>query len=281
MREVALQISTCAYFGPLPVEESLEAVQRASQLQKESMASEALTFRASGGLLNMAGRFEEAGAAFDRALQLFGELGDPVRGTIARQIDGEALRLQGRFEEAERLFREMIATLDAVGETGFNSTVSGLLASTLCDLGRYDEADALCVTQPELAAEDDFASQALWRMARARVLAHRGEFGEALLIADEAIAINDGTDYLVWQGDGREVRESCSRRRPAATTRAKPMRRRSPVTSGRGTSSPQLESVPGSMASEGPSRLAARTELHIEYTAGNHASSEHALTPTW
>jgi tetratricopeptide (TPR) repeat protein len=154
----------------------------------------------------MAGRFEEASAALDRALQLFGELGDPVRGTIARQIDGEAFRLQGRYDEAERLFREMIETLDAVGEKGFNSTVSGLLALTLCDLERYDEAGAYASRCRDMAAEDDLASQAAWRMALTRVLAHRGEFDDALRLADEAIAINDRTDYPVWQGDGLEVR---------------------------------------------------------------------------
>jgi class 3 adenylate cyclase/tetratricopeptide (TPR) repeat protein len=206
VREIQLQLSTCVYFGPLPVEEALEVVQRAGQLQKESLASDALTFRATGGLLNMAGRFEEASAALDRALQLFGELGDPVRGTIARQIDGEAFRLQGRYDEAERVFRKMIETLDVVGETGFNSTVSGLLALTLCDLERYDEAGTYASRSREMAAEDDIASQAAWRMARARVQAHVGEFDDALRLADEAIAINDRTDYPVWQGDGREVR---------------------------------------------------------------------------
>ena len=43
-------------------------------------------------------------------------------------------------------------------------------------------------------------------MAKARVLAHRGEFDGALTLADEAVAINGRTDYLVWQGDSYEVR---------------------------------------------------------------------------
>ena len=104
------------------------------------------------------------------------------------------------------MFREMIETLDVVGETGFNSTVSGLLALTLCDLERYDEAGTYASRSREMASEDDIASQAAWRMARARVQAHVGEFDDALRLADEAIAINDRTDYPVWQGDGREVR---------------------------------------------------------------------------
>lgn len=57
-----------------------------------------------------------------------------------------------------------------------------------------------------MAAEDDFASQASWRMAQARVLADRGQVEEALRLADEAVAINEATDYLSWQGDGLEVK---------------------------------------------------------------------------
>jgi predicted negative regulator of RcsB-dependent stress response len=43
-------------------------------------------------------------------------------------------------------------------------------------------------------------------MAQARVLSHRGEHDEALRLADEAIAINETTDYLTWQAESDEVR---------------------------------------------------------------------------
>ena len=35
---------------------------------------------------------------------------------------------------------------------------------------------------------------------------HRGEHDEALRLADEALAINESTDYLTWQGESDEVR---------------------------------------------------------------------------
>ena len=95
---------------------------------------------------------------------------------------------------------------DALGETGFNSTMTALLASALCDLGRFDEAETNARRSRELSADDDFASQAAWRAAQARVLSHRGEHGEALRLADEALAINESTDYLTWQGESDEVR---------------------------------------------------------------------------
>jgi tetratricopeptide (TPR) repeat protein len=129
-----------------------------------------------------------------------------MRHVSAIQMIAETERLAGRLEEAERLFRESHEAFDEIGETGFNSTVTGLLALTLCDLARFDEAEESADTSRTLTAEDDFASQAVWRMAKARVLADRGEFEEALTLADEAVEIVDRTDYLVWQGDGYEVR---------------------------------------------------------------------------
>ena len=76
----------------------------------------------------------------------------------------------------------------------------------LCDLERFDEAEANVNRSRELSAEDDFASQAAWRMAQARVLSHRGEHEEAVALADEAVAINQTTDYLTWQAESDEVR---------------------------------------------------------------------------
>ena len=81
-----------------------------------------------------------------------------------------------------------------------------LIAQTLCDMGRYEEADTFAEKGRTLTAEDDFASQGLWRMARARVLVASGAFEDALRLADEAVEIFEGTDYLVFQGDGHEVR---------------------------------------------------------------------------
>jgi class 3 adenylate cyclase/tetratricopeptide (TPR) repeat protein len=205
-RDLARQIGTSVYFGATPVDEALVAVERAGDIDKDRLSAEAFTFRVTGGLLAMAGRFEEANAAFDRCHRLIHELGDPLRAKIGTQIDGEALRLEGRSEDAERLFRSTIEALDSMGETGFNSTICALLAHTLCDQGRFDEAEPFVGRSREMAAEDDFASQASWRMARARVLADRGQVEEALRLADEAVAINEATDYLSWQGDGLELK---------------------------------------------------------------------------
>ena len=109
-------------------------------------------------------------------------------------------------DRAEQQFRRGVEQWDALGETGFNSTITALLASVLCDLERFDEAEANVDRSRDLSSDDDFASQAAWRMAQARVLSHRGEHDEALRLADEALAINERTDYLAWQAESDEVR---------------------------------------------------------------------------
>jgi tetratricopeptide (TPR) repeat protein len=205
-QEIAGEINTAAYFGALPLDEAFVAMERAADIVGDSLSGEARNLRTMAGLLGMAGRFDEAQGSADRSAQRFAELGTPMRHISGIQMVAETERLAGRLEEAERLFRQAHEAFDESGETGFNSTVTGLLACTLCDLGRFDEAEEFSEKSRTLAAEDDFASQAAWRMARARVCADRGEFEEALSLSDEAVAINAQTDYIVWQGDGHEVR---------------------------------------------------------------------------
>jgi len=137
-----------------------------------------------------------------------GEIGLPGALTNTYQGRGEAERFLGHLDRAEQQFRAGVEQWDALGETGFNSTMTALLASVLCDLGRFDEAETNARRSRELSADDDFASQAAWRMAQARVLSHRGEQDQALALADEAVAINETTDYLTWQAEGDEVRGS-------------------------------------------------------------------------
>jgi len=203
--EVANQLGVCAYFGAVPVDEAFALIELARRLQGDSPSAEAGNLRVTGGLLGMAGRFEEAREAVARSNGLYEELG--TMAVIAtNQSTAETLRLEGRLEDAVTLLREMTEAYDSIGEAGFNSTITALLANTLCDQGRYGEAERWVARSRELTAEDDFASQASWRMAQARVLADRREFDGAIRLADESVTILEATDYIGWQGDGLEVR---------------------------------------------------------------------------
>jgi class 3 adenylate cyclase/tetratricopeptide (TPR) repeat protein len=204
--EISGQLGISAYFGSIPVDEGFALIEQARRLEGGSPSAEAGVLRMTAGLLGMAGRFDEAHEVVARADAILAELGTPMAVIASNQATAETLRLEGRLEDAERLLREMSAAYDSIGEAGFNSTIIAVLANTLCDLQRYDEAEGLAARSRELSADDDFASQSSWRMAQARVLADRGAFDDALRLADEAVEISEGTDYLTWQGDGHEAR---------------------------------------------------------------------------
>jgi tetratricopeptide (TPR) repeat protein len=74
------------------------------------------------------------------------------------------------------------------------STVAAELARVVYSKGRYEDAERLSETAEDLAAEDDIASQGLWRSARSKVLARRGEHERALALGEEAVKLLEQTD---------------------------------------------------------------------------------------
>ena len=205
-RRIALNRVVCGYFGPAPVDEALRIHEQALAIVQDSIVAQALLGEVHAALLAMQGKEEEFRVELERADRLMDEIGLPEALAETYQGRGEAERFLGHPDRAEQQFRQSVEQWDALGETGFNSTMTALLASVLCDLGRFDEAEANVNRSRELSADDDFASQAAWRMAQARVLSHRGEHDEALKLADEALATNEATDYLAWQAESDEVR---------------------------------------------------------------------------
>jgi tetratricopeptide (TPR) repeat protein len=205
-RMIALIRSVSGYFGPAPVEEALRIYEQALAMVPDSIIAQVFLGEIHAALLAMQGREEEFRVEQDRVDRLMDEIELPEALTNTYQGRGDAERFLGHPDRAEQQFRAGVEQWDALGETGFNSTMTALLASVLCDLGRFEEAEANAAKSRELTAEDDFASQAAWRMAQARVLSHRGEHDEALALADEAVAINATTDYLTWQAESDEVR---------------------------------------------------------------------------
>jgi tetratricopeptide (TPR) repeat protein len=71
----------------------------------------------------------------------------------------------------------------------------------VCLQGRFDEAEPFIEESREFASTEDIASQLGWRLAKAMVLADRGELAEAELLAREAVALAMGGDALDDQGE--------------------------------------------------------------------------------
>ena len=154
------------------------------------------------GALARLGRFREARALLAESRAELAERG------AARQLASltgmhsvEVELLAGDPAAAAELGAEGCRLFEELEEPGRLSTAAGNLAQALYALDRLEEADAWAGRAAELGASDDAITQMLWRQARAKVLARRGQPAEAKRLAREAVAVGGKTDMLDAQGD--------------------------------------------------------------------------------
>ena len=202
---VAQGFYSAAFFGPPPVDEALELVDRGKDLVAGSIVSEASIGSVRAGLLAMRGRADEARAEVARVMALWADLGNPSAMVITFLATGEIERLLGRPDRAEEGYRAGVELLDQLGETGYNSTQLAGLALALCEQGRFDEAEDAAGRSNEFAALDDFASQSAWREAQALVLSSRGEHDAAIALARDGLGFVRDTDYVNMLGEAHEI----------------------------------------------------------------------------
>jgi len=155
------------------------------------------------GLYAMQGQFDHARALAGRSRSVFEELGLQMETARLGMDTGTLERLAGNLDGAAGEFRMAYDALEAVGERFALSTIAGLLAQTVLEQGKLEEAIVLCDRSRELTTEADIATQALWRYVRGRVLARQGAASDAEIIVREAIELLDATDAIVYQIEAR------------------------------------------------------------------------------
>ena len=128
-------------------------------------------------------------------------LGFSLRAAMSSQEAFYVEMLAGDLDAAERIARDAVAILERMGERSYLSSAAALLAHALSGLGELDEAERFSRTSEDAAAADDAFSQVLWRSARAKIRARRGELAEAEALAREAVAVAERTDLLNTHGD--------------------------------------------------------------------------------
>lgn len=195
------QVAGPLFWGPTPAD---EGIRRARELRAELPAvtqAEAFMVVLEAIFAAMLGRFDEARALRQEGQALYDELGVLPADVGLPQY---SCRLDLLMRDAEAAAAELQDACDAYerrGESGYVSSTAGHLADALERLGRADEAYAATETAARTAAADDFGAQMLWRGVRARVLAHRGDHGQAERLAREAVAIGEPTDFLFLRAD--------------------------------------------------------------------------------
>ena len=163
--------------GPRPVDEALERVAALSLRAPEDRMIEAATAAVRARLEAMRGRFAEARGLYLRAYALFEELGRTVPLAAARSDGAAVERLAGDPAAAERELRAGVEASVEIGERSNRSTLAALLAETLAEQGKLDEAEEFLRLSDETTADEDVHSQIVRRLARARLLLGRGARG--------------------------------------------------------------------------------------------------------
>jgi class 3 adenylate cyclase/tetratricopeptide (TPR) repeat protein len=154
--------------------------------------------------LAMLGRIDEARALIADVQAELAERGGARVVVAALLAYGLVIELHAGDPAAAAAAGEESCRLRAeLGRWSEYSTVAAGLAGAYCELGRLDEAEEWAARGAKRGAADDAITQMLWRQARARVLARRGEHDEAEGLAREAVDIGEATEDLGSKAETR------------------------------------------------------------------------------
>ena len=186
-------------FGPTPVDEALERCEQLLDEAHGDRSTEGWLLARLASLHTLREEIPRARDLNERAIAMLREL---KLETDVVFLEVEAWRTEmvgGDLDAAERLLRHGYDHLVAIGERYLLSTVAGLLAQTLYELGRLDETSALADLTEELAADDDIDTQALWRCVRAKLWSAEGRHDEAIALVRDALTVLEPTDAVLLQ----------------------------------------------------------------------------------
>jgi DNA-binding SARP family transcriptional activator/tetratricopeptide (TPR) repeat protein len=198
-RELASQIAAGSSHGPIPVGAAIEMlVELVDPRYPYEMSDLAY-------LYSMAERDEEANEIRRQVNAWFGVDGRLWQRATFGMYEGAGLMLEGRFAEADVSLARAVDILQRLGDEAQLSTAAALLAAARYELGRVGEAMGLTTLSESTTADDDFASAAMWRQVRARILADGGRYEEAEHLAREAVGAAGPTDWLNLRGEAHLI----------------------------------------------------------------------------
>ena len=192
-----------ALFGPSPVARAggrcLDVV-RLLRITTASPSVEATSMRCQAVLEALRGRFDVSRSMLASARTSLEELGlrhglletDLFTGMV-EMIAGDA----GAAIAPLRAAYEGLGTLGVGADAG---QAAALLADALLDRGDVDEADRMATASQELAGQN-LKTAIAWRVARARVLAARGDVTQGVALGEAAVEIAAATDLILDHAD--------------------------------------------------------------------------------
>jgi tetratricopeptide (TPR) repeat protein len=149
----------------------------------------------------MLGRFDEGRELLTHSKAMFEELG--ARYNLAEACWAGSLleTLAGDPPAAERQLRQALRIHEEMGASRYSAFIRAQLAHVLHQQRRDDEALELVEAARDQAVSGNIRLEAVWRTARAKILAGRGIAEEAGRLAREAVAIVAATDNINLHAD--------------------------------------------------------------------------------
>ena len=188
--------------GSMPVAEGIRELEALADDPGLSQSDLSEVLDALGLLRAMLGEFDAARDYVGRASEILRQLGrDVLAVTADANRLGQVELYAGDVVAAERVILTGYRELQRMGEDMFRSTLAGMLAIVVADLGRFEEAAAYADEAADASLAEDVVSQVLIHRARAKILAGRGDREEAIRSAREAVGLADPTDNLILRGD--------------------------------------------------------------------------------
>jgi predicted ATPase len=182
-------------------------IEQALALAEESgsLTAKAHAYRESGELHAWRNNDDQALAEYERARELFAEVGAATH--LARTMLRIAVvrRRRGEIEEAEKLAREGIRILKPLEDRGTLCEVQRFLAEVLLEQEKVDEAEVYALKAVETVGPQDVSSQASTKKSLALIRAHQGRDDEAEALLRESIETLERSEYTRFLSDPLEA----------------------------------------------------------------------------
>jgi predicted ATPase/class 3 adenylate cyclase len=201
LAETISWLMVSAVFGPLPVEEGIARSREFVALEGGDPTIRATCSVERAVLEAMRGDIETARALLAEGRTTIEEAGLTLWDALNAQETYLVEQLAGSPEAAAETLRQSYETLEQGGERAYRSTIAGFLAHALYAGAKDEEAERFSRESEQAASPDDVVSQVVWRTARAKILARRGELEPAEALAREAVRIGEPSDLLVTRAE--------------------------------------------------------------------------------
>jgi class 3 adenylate cyclase/tetratricopeptide (TPR) repeat protein len=200
--EVAfVRLVSLSYQGPYTVPEEIERAEHILSEAEPTSPVEAYALLGLAGSRAISGEFEAARALIRRARSILDELGMTLERTAAGGLIGGIVELAADDAvAAEAAVRPAYEALAAMGEKSRLSSRAAVLAASVYEQGRLDEAMRLADEADAVSAADDMEPQGWLRGVRAKALGRLGRFEEAEREARENVELMEPTEWLLYRG---------------------------------------------------------------------------------